>query len=58
MLTQKLRYLLLYGNTETTLSTTLLHYSTKFEKNISNCNGVEGHAPGEIFDFQRLSHAI
>ena len=30
----------------------------KFDKIIFYCEGVEGPAPGEIFDFQRLSHAI
>ena len=30
----------------------------KFDKKIFYCEGVEGPAPGEIFDFQRFSHAI
>ena len=30
----------------------------KVDKKIFYCKGVEGPAPGEIFDFQRLAHAI
>ena len=32
-------------------------FGLKFDKQMFHCKGVEGPAPGEIFDLQRFCHA-